>query len=156
MSKSRLRIPWDFLKPTRNSRKEFCHPPFIWLKSLFTMGSHPFWRLIQIMVGKFTENLGFESQLQKVKNALFIFQFSIKNCVLLFLTIFVLQIRYQWEQTFSTCFIWFLNNKTRYQKMVKIKDTQFCVKNLKMKMTESYNWDRIPKTLLTLIDTQTI
>ena len=35
------------------------------------------------------------------------------------------------KQTFSTCF---LNNKTKYhQKMFKIKDTQFCVKNLKRK-----------------------
>ena len=30
-------------------------------------------------------------------------------------------------------FIWLLNYKTRYQKMIKIKDTQFCVKNFKMK-----------------------
>ena len=29
--------------------------------------------------------------------------------------------------------IWFLNNKPRYQKMVNIKDTQFCMENLKMK-----------------------
>jgi hypothetical protein len=26
-----------------------------------------------------------------------------------------------------------ISNKTRYQNMVKIKDTQFCVKNLKRK-----------------------
>ena len=37
------------------------------------------------------------------------------------------------NQRFSTCFIWFLNDKTRYQTMTKIKDIQFCVKNLKMK-----------------------
>ena len=56
---------------------------------------------IQIMGGKITENLGFESPLRKVKNSfvifLFIFKFSIKNCISLFLTIFeylVLQIKH--------------------------------------------------------------
>ena len=57
---------------------------------------------IQIMGGKITENLRFKSPLRKVKIGLsfflFIFKFSIKNCISLFLTIFeylVLQIRYQ-------------------------------------------------------------
>ena len=57
---------------------------------------------IQIIDGKITENLGFESPLRKVKTFsvlfLFIFKFSIKNCISLYLTIFeylVLQIRYQ-------------------------------------------------------------
>ena len=56
---------------------------------------------IQIMGGTITENLGFKSPLWKVKFFLsfflFIFKFSIKNCVSLFLIIFeylVLQIRY--------------------------------------------------------------
>jgi hypothetical protein len=47
---------------------------------------------IQIMGGKITENLGFKSLLRKVKIFLsfflFIFKFSIKNCISLFLTIF--------------------------------------------------------------------
>ena len=45
---------------------------------------------IQIMGGKITENLGFKSPLRKVKIFLsfflFIFKFSIKNCISLFLT----------------------------------------------------------------------
>ena len=59
---------------------------------------------------------------------LFIFKFFIKNFISLFLTIYeylVLQIRYQWKQTFSTWFIWFLNNKTRYQKWLKSKIPSF-------------------------------
>ena len=61
---------------------------------------------------------------------LFIFKFSIKICISLCLTI-LNQISI--KETFSTCFIGFLNNRTRYQKMAEINDTQFCVKNLKMK-----------------------
>jgi hypothetical protein len=34
---------------------------------------------------------------------------------------------------FSTFFISFLDNKPSYQKLVKIKDTQFCMESLKMK-----------------------
>ena len=63
---------------------------------------------IQIMGGKITENLGFKSPLLKVKRILsFFFHFQILH-----------------------------NNKTRYQKMVKIKD--FCVKNLKMKRGQKF------------------
>ena len=46
---------------------------------------------IQIKGGKITENLGFESPHRKVKKIvliLFIFKFSIKNCISLFLSIF--------------------------------------------------------------------
>ena len=57
---------------------------------------------IQIMGGKITENLGFKSLLRKViffvLFFLFIFKFSIKNCISLYLTTFeylVLRIRYQ-------------------------------------------------------------
>ena len=32
-----------------------------------------------------------------------------------------------------------MNNKTRYQKMVKVKDTQFCVKNFKIKRKKAKN-----------------
>ena len=72
--------------------------------SLFDLISSPSPSMkIQIMGGKITENLGFESLLWKVKNYfvlfLIIFKFSVKkNCISLFLTIFeylVLQIRDQ-------------------------------------------------------------
>ena len=43
-------------------------------------------------------------------------------------------------KTFSPCFIWFINNKTRYQKMSQIKHTQFCVKNLKIKRKKDNNF----------------
>ena len=43
------------------------------------------------------------------------------------------------------CFIWFLNNKTRYKKMVKIKDTQFCMENLKMKRKKGQNFVDLPE-----------
>ena len=62
--------------------------------SLFDLISSPSPSMkIQIMGGKITENLGFESLLWKVKNCfvlfLFIFKFSVKkNCISLFLTIF--------------------------------------------------------------------
>ena len=89
------------------------------------------------MGGKITENLGFISPLRKVKIFLsfflFIFKFSIKHCISLFVFLnfflnmyLVLQIRYQYKQRFSTCFICYL-------KVVKIKDIHFCVKNWKMK-----------------------
>ena len=62
----------------------------------------------QIMGGKITENLGFKSPLRKVKIFcpffLFIFQFSIKNCISLFLTIFeylVLELKYQLNKDFQ-------------------------------------------------------
>ena len=70
-----------------------------WLKVLSILeacfdliSSHSPSMKIQIMGGKITENLGFQSPLQKVKKNfvlfLFIFKFSIKNCISLFLTIF--------------------------------------------------------------------
>ena len=34
------------------------------------------------------------------------------------------------------CFIWFLDNKPRYQKLVKIRDTQFCNEDLKTKRSK--------------------
>ena len=76
---------------------------------------------IQIMGGKITENLGFESPLWKVKKLFVLFQILHKKWISCF------------TNQISTCFIWFLNNKTRYQNMIKIKDTQFCVKNWKWK-----------------------
>ena len=83
---------------------------------------------------KITENLDFEFLLLKI-NFFWSFFCSFSNapqktaclCFQPYLNILF------YKFTFSTCFIWLPNNKTRYQKMVKIKDTQFCVKNLKMK-----------------------
>ena len=54
---------------------------------------------IQIMGEKISENLGFKFQLRKVKYFLsfflFIFKFSIKSDISLFLIVFVLQIKHQ-------------------------------------------------------------
>ena len=76
----------------------------------------------QIMGGKITENLGFKSPLWKVKClfVLFSVHFQILHTKV---DIFYL----------DQFLISFLINKTRYQKVVKIKDIHFCVKNLKMK-----------------------
>ena len=68
---------------------------------------------IQIMDGKITENLGFESLIQKVKKIIVLFLFIFKK-----LLIFV------FNHFWISCFT--------YQKIVKIKNTQFCVKNLKI------------------------
>ena len=88
---------------------------------------------IQIMGGQISENLGFKSLLWKVEYFLFFFLFLFKfftqkwiSFILTTCCYLVLQIRYQYKQRFSTCFICYL-------KVVKIKDIHFCVKNWKMK-----------------------
>ena len=67
---------------------------------------------------------------------LFIFKFSTKKWLSLFLTIFkylFLLIRNQIKHIENIWFYWYLICKTRYEKMIKDNDMQFCMKNLKMK-----------------------
>ena len=67
---------------------------------------------------------------------LFIFKFFTQNWVSLILTIFwylVLLFRNQIKHVENVCFYWYLICKTRYSKMVKNKDMQFFMENLKMK-----------------------
>ena len=98
---------------------------------------------IQIKVGKIVQKSGVQIPAPEGQFFLpFFFSFSDSPykivCVNhLLISCFTNQISI--KHMFSTCFIWFLNNKTIYQKMVNIKDTQFCVKNLKMKRKKDKN-----------------
>ena len=100
---------------------------------------------IQIMGGKITENLGFKSPLRKVKKNLFFFLFIFKffthNWISFILTTFwylVELIRYQIKDVENLCFYWYLICKTRYSKMVKSKNMQFFMENLKMKKKDKF------------------
>ena len=95
---------------------------------------------ILIVGGKTTGDLGFKSLLRKVKKILsfflFIFKFFTQNWTSLISTIFwylVLLFRNQIKHVENVCFYWYLICKTRYSKMVKNKDMQFFMENLKMK-----------------------
>ena len=95
---------------------------------------------------KITENLDFEFLLLKI-NFFWSFFCSFSNapqktaclCFQPYLNILF------YKFTFSTCFIWLPNNKKRYQKMVKIKDTQSL--NMKRKKVKKFltfrsgNWN---------------
>ena len=66
---------------------------------------------------------------------LFIFKFFTQNWVSLILTIFwylVLLFRNQIKHVENVCFYWYLICKTRHSKIIKYKDMQFFMDNLKM------------------------
>ena len=93
-----------------------------WVKPRFDLISMK----IQIVGGKVKKILSF---------FLFIFKFFTQNWVSLILTIFwylVLLFRNQIKHVENVCFHWYLICKTRYSKMVKNKDMQFLMDNLKM------------------------
>ena len=135
MSKSRLRIPWDFLKPTRNSRKEFCHPPFIWLKSLFTMESHPFWRLI------FHSNHGWEIYWKsgiripapEGQKCFVHFPILHKKLRIVIFNNFCFTNQISIRTSIFNMFYIISGKQNKISKNDEGQNTQFCVKNLKMK-----------------------
>ena len=106
---------------------------------------------IQIVGGKITENLGFESQLRRVKIflSLLSFHFQILHTKLgiLTLTIFFIScivIRNQIKYVENVCSFWYLICKT---KMVKNNDMQFFMENLKMNKVflTFWSWDSNPR-----------
>ena len=96
---------------------------------------------IQMKGGKFFENLGFELPLLKVKICfvlfLFLFKFSLQNCISLFLTHVLISCFTNQISIKANIFnVFYFIKKTRY----KIKDTQFCVKNLTMHEKRTNNF----------------